>query len=669
MKKLLVLLSAGLLALSVSAQSLTSRSLTASATRDVGLISQSIDINGAQSFEVSVAPLTLSNQGFGTRKLSIRSAGTPFKLPDPVAIPRGGVTTAKALKEAGFWVQVEYGPFKDQVTSWLRSRGLSQTYFTYNQEVNIASAAGPRTMRLSFLSIIDASGRSTHGVVKLVDKAPLLLEARYTPLRAAEGLPADWKYDNAGLLEWRLMDPKDYKPATSWVAVDVGGAYDNPDEGDPLAMVPCLVDSRNPGCPAGVPSVKDLMEENAASFGLVNYIRRIEPSYEVNDKDEQIPKGIIEVTDRKWACNVLNHKGVFGMEVLTQADTFVVQTAEPVYTFQKVSEAGELRTANPTYYNVSVPSVQLAGNGPEQVMLAPLQDTNLANNWWLLTDFEKMKSVNPNPLPPLVVDASAAIPLSFSLSPDLILHETYGAGDIRDYIIGTPTMEHWSSKVFETTDYEGNTTGTYSAAQYDNDIVFNLDDVRSVQEFLLTQVTYDDWLRVAVNGTIVFIGPRGGNTLELAQDVIHNGQQACQRQGSGYACGTRYCSVDIGGCVFNPTHYYPACYLDRAEVGEFKGRPIYNYFWKCQPSSCPAGTVQTLIGSTGLGAGCWDPTTGTQQDQMPLLDIKPYLRTGQNVIQVRAIVGPSGGGAFFLRPADKAGALLRFRTQICNPPS
>lgn len=134
------------------AQSITSRSLAAPALRDIGFVSQDYVLDGSTNTEFSVAPLTVSNQGFGTRKLSVRLP-TPAivnRLPFPVDVGNPE-QQATILAEAEAWVGREYEPLRTRIAQWMRSRGLSQSYYSFNQEVMVSTPTGPRKRQLHSL--------------------------------------------------------------------------------------------------------------------------------------------------------------------------------------------------------------------------------------------------------------------------------------------------------------------------------------------------------------------------------------------------------------------------------------------------------------------------------------------------------------------------------------
>lgn len=64
------------------------------------------------------------------------------------------------------------------------------------------------------------------------------------------------------------------------------------------------------------------------------------------------------------------------------------------------------------------------------------------------------------------------------------------------------------------------TQGGGVGTQHDYSIAFNIESIEALKEFILTEVGYDDYLRIEVNNTQIFNGPFGGNKLLLRQDKI-----------------------------------------------------------------------------------------------------------------------------------------------------
>jgi len=618
----------------VHAQSLSSRSLTAPATRDVGFIAQSFVLTPAGhsvgNTEFSVAPLTMSNQGFGTRKLAVRLPGAPVTVPSPMGLP--ALAPQSDIGREGLrWVAGEFAPFKANATAWLRSRGLSHAYYTFSQEVMVTTPLGPRKKAVSFMATLLSNGSATYGAPKLVDPEPTLLEVLYTPLATVKGLPPSWVFPNAGTLRWRLLS-KRYVELTGWTTLNVNGAYDSPEEGDPLQRVPCLVDQRHAGCGGADTSIKDLMDQQGATFGLVSYIRRMEPVYIDSGSDTvpATPKMTMSVDQRVWNCSKLTHDGSFGMELYQTADQFAVSQGEPAYGFQKVAEFGNRAISPTTPYTVSATRSELAGSAPDQVILAPTQDGETpADKYWLRTDAARMAGVIS--VSPLVVDQTSSQMANIVSAADVAVTAAALGGGVTQYDIGTVGDNYWG--------------GSYTP--YDRSVTFNLPDPEAVREFTLSEIGYDDYIMVSLNGTVVYAGPYGGNTLQVSAPANF---ESCITVSGGFQCGNIVCDLPPkwwdgdNECrtATSPT-VYPQCDFgwDSGSVESARGS------WTCSTTTCPAGTVQFVAGARNFGNGCGHLELRQQWRFSPDLNLRPYLRAGANQLFIRTVVG--GRGEMWLR--------------------
>jgi len=120
-----------------------------------------------------------------------------------------------------------------------------------------------------------------------------------------------------------------------------------------------------------------------------------------------------------------------------------------------------------------------------------------------------------------------------------------------------------------------NIWGGYCAI-YDRSTTFTIENIDKVAEFTLIQTGFDDWIRITVNGTVVRVGPYGGDRLEVVEQELF----------SGYTYKlVQYNATQTGGCELS-----------------------------------------------------------TSWNQSLNIDIKPYLHTGSNTIDMRVIVAGGGEG-------------------------
>lgn len=127
--------------------------------------------------------------------------------------------------------------------------------------------------------------------------------------------------------------------------------------------------------------------------------------------------------------------------------------------------------------------------------------------------------------------------------------------------IGTVSDDYWSGH----------------CAVFDRRTSFIIADIDKVENFTLIQASFDDWIRLSVNGHVVYVGPYGGDRLEIDHyDPFGN------------------------GASFQRVQYGAASY-----------------------GACELGTN-------------WNMNLD--------IDIKPYLRTGTNTIDMRVVVSGAGEG-------------------------
>jgi hypothetical protein len=120
---------------------------------------------------------------------------------------------------------------------------------------------------------------------------------------------------------------------------------------------------------------------------------------------------------------------------------------------------------------------------------------------------------------------------------------------------------------------------------YDRNLNFQIKDLGLIKHFTLTRAAFDDWLLVKVNGATVYVGPFGGDRLQIVHYTQYDGEG-----GQWGAYGVQICET----C--HP--YYPE-----------------------------------LMTSWDFGLN---------------IDLKPYLTTGANTIFMRTIVAGAGEGAIVI---------------------
>lgn len=220
----------------------------------------------------------------------------------------------------------------------LQVRGLTQASFVFDQRVSIAGAARP--MQLVWTLGVDSTGRSSFASPRLFDTQPSVLHAQYVPLRVAQGLPQGWAYPDAGQLRWQLLNLQ-MQPIGPITTVDTGGAFDPPDDTggtpvDPESGLRCLVDrTARPDCPAGLPDLISLIDQNSAASALLDYSQRLAPVYDAvagsPGEVEQIARMSMQVDIREVTygdCSAdmsYRNAGQYGFTLLASSDRYTVQ--------------------------------------------------------------------------------------------------------------------------------------------------------------------------------------------------------------------------------------------------------------------------------------------------------------------------------------------------------
>lgn len=166
------------------------------------------------------------------------------------------------------------------------------------------------------------------------------------------------------------------------------------------------------------------------------------------------------------------------------------------------------------------------------------------------------------------------------------------------------------------------------AITQDRTLTFSISDVALISRFALTRAAFDDWILVEVNGTIVYIGPYGGDRLEVtpAPATLIPGYCYRDEYGNGYSCYTTN--------AWGDSSFYGSYGYCEARGNYFDG---YGGTWYC--SNIQPGMVQYGANSYGY------PELRTSWNIGLNIDLRPYLRNGSNTIFMRVIVAGCGEGA------------------------
>jgi len=167
-------------------------------------------------------------------------------------------------------------------------------------------------------------------------------------------------------------------------------------------------------------------------------------------------------------------------------------------------------------------------------------------------------------------------------------------------------------------------------AIFDRTLSFSIVDSAQLTAFNLAQVKFDDWLLVKVNGTTVYVGPKGGDRLEIVNRVITANE------------------MDPRVCAPNPdlNNYMCATIVDLGEAGTQTTNIVY--YDSCTPIAggyqCTAQDARNGMVQYGPDSYEW-PELQTNWNFAPNIDLRPYLVDGPNEVFMRVIVGGLGEGA------------------------
>lgn len=182
---------------------------------------------------------------------------------------------------------------------------------------------------------------------------------------------------------------------------------------------------------------------------------------------------------------------------------------------------------------------------------------------------------------------------------------------------------------------------------YDRTLQFSINDRGGVTQFALINASFDDWLMVVVNGSLVYVGPYGGDRLEItAAPTI--------AIPAGASCYETYESRHALSRIVGSREWQ--CVIPPPTVGDGGDgvAVLYGTYGYCENrlegdslrfycGMAPPGWIQYGPNSYG------PPELATSWNQTLNIDLRPYLVTGTNVIFMRTIVAGAGEGAIRIR--------------------
>lgn len=363
--------------------------------KQVVTVTQNVGDNNMSAVRASVAPLVNSTKGYGNA-VSTVAVAVPEAIATIAPVPvYPGMKESAILAAATAHFKSNGPALAGRMGSWMKQNGLAFGWFTYTQKImlSIPKAAGtvggsvgggggtgghvtyqqmlmqavdpsegggggggggstvPNTSglapgteeRLLVWSMnTDQNGRLLFGNPVIVPPRPKTLYVVYTPLAMEKGLPADWKYPNAGTLFVQTRDENHVPIPGTDERIDVNGAFDEPAEVlgattdsapayDADAALACLMNNNSGGCSNSI-SVRSLMDDRGANMAVVDYLRKVQPVYDEGANGELLPRAKLEITKREVQYNgcadvLYYNEGNYLFELQSTATRYLVTAA------------------------------------------------------------------------------------------------------------------------------------------------------------------------------------------------------------------------------------------------------------------------------------------------------------------------------------------------------
>lgn len=600
------------------------RPLTQTSLSTIANTYQQYGLNGTYAGGTTLAPLSMSAKGFGSGRLSSKGVATPFQ-PLPALSVSASMTIPQVQEYARTWFLTSFPSYQARYAQWLKSNNLAMGIYNFTQDVNLKTAQGVKKKSVAFNAVIYADGRATYGMPKVVDPDIVILDAKYVSLRTASELPATWTYKDGGKLMYRLLNSK-YDEIAPWSVIDVNGGFDVPEEeGSPEQMANCIADRRYEGCPQGLPDMKGIFDSVGATFGMLTYVNSIEPVYDPvpGSEDEVVPQMGVEISKRYLSCSAYVNEGYFGYNVQMTAQQYLV---EPIPGLTKVSQIGskeQIATSNTEPFQKSVQKSALAGIAPESVFINP-QPGNDA----LMSVYDPTAKGLVTSIAPVTRTGNESGLSASSFSGNIPVTMSTSATGGKQFVIGwagqdylEPIEHAWSTK-------------------------FTLASLSGIESFTLSEVNFDDFLNIKVNGNTVYNGPYGGRGL-----IFDSNPQ--MRWDCAQDFGN---SIDTWNCK---GERFRSCAL----AWDYSSVSWAGYYW-CYKQPICENWLQVLIDwkDSDVYGVCHNIEQGRtwtfNKVNTPTLfpiDIKKFLREGENTIDFKVVVGGKGD------------VLTRFDVTDCGP--
>lgn len=664
MKKLLVLCAALALSCGAYAQSSsklgsakTPRGFTTTAAPSALFWSKEVSLNGDNVWNAKVGPVSSSLYGFGANVAAAKVPGAT--VADIPAAPFGTAPLTQAIADqvAVNWHGGVKAQFVSKMSAYLRSIGVSHSYFSYAQTLSVATGYAPgfKLKTLVWSGSVDSTGRSLAGAPRIIDGDPTFVYAISWPSTTDAMLPSDWNFANAGKIQWWLLNKK-MERITADAYVTVGSAYDNVTDiskSKSMGPVACFVDKTysgtidtNPGdaenpsptpvvtnCVGGVTDVADLIRQTGASAGIAVYVNAVEPVY-AEDTAGGLASPALGMTydDRLWMCDKLQNSGNYGYLVRAAADMYYVTPSVTGPYNMELAKQETFSSLSPTVpFTQQVSTAALGGQHPDNVLISPVLNpaTNTPDVWL-------RNSAQWN-------DAVYIAPIRTAPT----------TGTTNYMVSGGVTVSSTSTGAGATTRTIGrNAIGSGSSDDY---VTFAIADTSAVQQFSMSNQVFDDYAYFEVNGHTVFAGVPGH--LEVNgfypgilgyQFFVPPQSTTCYDMESGQQCYTT--SGFVSGTEYN--YFEPeSCQVQTGyqELGDSGGYPLYSTVdnrgtyirgYNQGKGLCGPAGFNTKNGSNALLSFNDNHTANVVRD------LRPYLVNGTNVIHAHTYVVGTGGWGF-----------------------
>jgi hypothetical protein len=466
------------------------------------------------------------------------------------------VTAAKAIMSPAKANQIA-----TVIKSVMAQGKVGSGVFIYEQQVRPKGVT--RDMKLAWGVTVTETGHVFAGDPKVVDSDPTTVYMLYTSLAAETGLPQTWTYADAGVLKWQLRK-RDGTAATAWQSIYTGGAFDESSV-DSEFKINCLANKLTSGCPNAYVDAKTLMKETESIAAIIDYVRKVTPAY----SESQDPSSGETIYQPQMAVSYDRRE--------------YDRTGCSAGSFRNVGRRGyTLKTTVDRYQMTESESTATLVNRFEGTSLSPTENFDLSKT--LVVASQSLSNQVIDSFSNELVPSSSVLGLQY-LAPVTTTSTSTGANNLQ--------LESTQSDMAMSWVPGGN--GTYSlylgtiadnywgwgwGKTYDRSMSFNISNKDWYTNFTLAGAWFEDWLLVQVNGVTVYVGPYGGDRLEV---------------------------IDPGDDGESDRYY-------RVSVQVYE-----NFRWH----------VETR-GDWYFGLN---------------VDLRPYLRSGQNTIFMRTVVAGWGEGA------------------------